>query len=107
MKHHLTTVTLILGFLASTAAQAAPPPGRLLASMCFQCHGTNGQAIKFESIAGKSSREIYKELLEMSKRKKIESIMDLQARAYTPNQMLQISNYLATLPKAPKSSGDD
>lgn len=107
MKINYKTLAAIMLIVASITAQSAPPPGQLLASMCFQCHGTNGQAIKFESIAGKSSREIYKELLEMSKRKKIESIMDLQARAYTPGQMLQIANYLSTLPKAPKSGDDD
>lgn len=106
-----SAVVAVIAVITSSV-QAAPPPGQLLASMCFQCHGTNGQAINFESIAGKSAREIYKELLEMSKRKKPEGIMDLQARAYTPNQILLISNYLATLPKAVKSGsgskgGDD
>ena len=95
---------IIIAAIACSSTQAAPPPGQLLASMCFQCHGTNGQAVGgFESIAGKSSREIYKELLEMSKRTKPEGIMDLQARAYTPNQILQIANYLATLPKGANS----
>ena len=94
---------VVLGLFLYTA-HAGPPQGQLLASMCFQCHGTNGLAVGgFESIAGKSSREIYKELLEMSKRKP-EGIMDLQARAYTPNQILQIANYLATLPKQASAS---
>jgi len=89
--------------LASTALPAAPPPGQLLASMCYQCHGTNGQAVSgFESITGKSATEMYKSLLEMSQRRP-ENIMDLQARAYTPEQLRQLSNYLATLPSTPTS----
>jgi len=72
--------------------------------MCFQCHGTNGQAVGgFESISGKSSREMYTELLEMSKRKKPEGIMDLQVRAFTPTQLLQIATYLSALPKGANS----
>jgi sulfide dehydrogenase cytochrome subunit len=91
------SIVMLYRFICT--AHAGPPQGQLLASMCFQCHGTNGLAVGgFESIAGKSSREIYKELLEMSKRKP-EGIMDYQARAYTPNQILHIANYLATLPK--------
>ena len=78
---------------------AGMPAGQLLAAQCFQCHGTNGKAVGGgESIGGKSSRELYKELLEMSKRRP-EGIMDLQARAYTPGQLLKIATYQSTLPK--------
>ena len=87
-------------------ALAAPPPGQLLASQCFQCHGTNGQAVSgFESITGKSSKEMYGDLLEMSKRKP-EGIMDLQVRAYTPAQLRLIADYLAKLPNAQSSLQD-
>ena len=80
------------------AANAAPPPGQLLAAQCFQCHGTNGQAVAgFESVSGKRANDMYNDLLEMSRRRP-EGIMDLQIRAYTPAQLRLISNYLATLP---------
>lgn len=83
--------------LAAPSLIAAPPPGQLLAAQCFQCHGTNGQAVSgFESISGKSANEMFNELFEWSKRRP-ESIMDLQARAYTPAQLRLIANYLATL----------
>jgi cytochrome c553 len=81
---------------AAPEAAAAPPPGQLLASMCAQCHGTNGQAVSgISSISGKNSDEMYKTLLERSQRR-AENIMDLQARAFTPAQLRQIANYLAT-----------
>ena len=84
--------------LASLSTQAAPPPGQLLASQCFQCHGTNGRAVGgFESINGKSADDMYKKLLEMSSRRP-EGIMDVQARAYTPIQLKLIATYLASLP---------
>jgi len=96
---------LLGGF--SSALQATPPPGRLLAAQCFQCHGTNGQAVGgFESISGKSATAMLKELLEMSRRRP-ESIMDLQARAYTPDQLRLISIYLATLPAGSDDQNDD
>ncbi len=90
---------VLFAVMASAVIQvtAAPPQGQLLASMCYQCHGTNGQAVSgFESITGKSATEMYKSLLEMSQRRP-ENIMDLQARAYTPEQLRQVANYLATL----------
>lgn len=88
----------VVFLVALASAEAAPPAGQLLASMCSQCHGTNGQAVSgFESISGKGATEMYKTLLEMSKRKP-ENIMDLQARAFTPDQLRLIANYLATLP---------
>jgi len=84
--------------VATSTLVAAPPPGQLLAAQCFQCHGTNGQAVSgFESISGKSANEMYNSLFEWATRRP-ESIMDLHARAYTPVQLRLIANYLATLP---------
>ena len=98
------TALCFITVLADDPVSAAPPPGQLLASMCFQCHGTNGQATAgFESISGKSANSMLEELLEMRDRRP-EGIMDLQARAYTPEQLRLIANYLARLPKG---SGDD
>lgn len=71
-------------------------PGRLLASQCAQCHGTNGAGPGFDNIAGKNSAELYHELIEMKYRTSIESIMDRQARGYTDSQLQLISNYLST-----------
>lgn len=99
--HTIGLATLSVSLADRVSAE--PPKGRLLASQCFQCHGTNGQAVGgFESISGKSARELFEELSEMSKRRP-EGIMDLQARGYTPDQLRQISEYLATLPR----SGND
>ena len=96
---------LLLG--TSLAAQGAPPPGQLLSSMCFQCHGTNGQPVAgFEGIGGENANEMYKELLEMSRRKP-EGIMDLQVRAFTPTQLRLIANYLSTLPESSEDEEED
>lgn len=79
---------------ATPGAHAAPPAGRLLASQCAQCHGTNGNGPGFDEIAGKSASELRKDLLEM-KRRPVEGIMDRQARGYTDAQIKLIADYLA------------
>jgi sulfide dehydrogenase cytochrome subunit len=89
------TLTGFALLIAATSAQAEP--GRLLASQCAQCHGTNGAGPGYDEIAGKSARELYNELREM-KYRPIEGIMDRQARGYTDAQLDLISNYLSTLP---------
>lgn len=93
-----STTVLMISCTVQFRTAAAPPPGQLLASHCFQCHGTNGRAVGgFESISGKPAKDMYEKLLEMSRRP-VENIMDAQARAFTPAQLSLIANYLATLP---------
>lgn len=99
MKHSrpffiaLGGITLLMSGASSTSMAE---PGRLLASQCAQCHGTNGAGPGFDNIAGKNPGELYHELIEMKYRTNIESIMDRQARGYTDDQLLLISNYLST-----------
>jgi sulfide dehydrogenase cytochrome subunit len=81
------------------AAAEPPPPGRLLASQCAQCHGTNGNG-GFEELAGESAREIYDELIEMKYRRGTESIMDLAARGYGDAELRLIADWFASQPRA-------
>lgn len=71
------------------SAQAASPAGRLLASNCYQCHGTNGTG-GFEEIRGKSAEE----LLEFLAKPAPSNIMAAHAQGYTPAQLSQIAAYL-------------
>lgn len=99
------TILLVLS-LAAAAAQAqsaAPPAGRLLASNCFQCHGTNGAGPGFDSIAGKSVDEIYKELKEMQRKEPGNDIMKAHARGYTDEQLRALSAYLSQQRKSSSS----
>ena len=70
-------------------------PGRLLASNCFQCHGTDGRG-GFEKLAGKSSSDIVKELKEMRAENKPGEIMNRHAAGYTDAQLKLIGDYFAT-----------
>ena len=54
---------LLAATLSPLTAQAVPPEGRLLASNCFQCHGTSGKGPGFERLAGLPAAEILAELL--------------------------------------------
>jgi len=80
--------------LLVAAVPASAEPGRLLASQCAQCHGTNGAGPGFEQIAGK---DLFNDLIDM-KYRPIEGIMDRQARGYTDEQLRLISDYLSTQP---------
>lgn len=98
--HRLITTAgfaaLVLGAQISSAqAASAPHPGRLLASNCFQCHGTEGRG-GFESLAGKS---VYGDLREMKYETVGNNIMKAHARGYTDAELRLIADYFAQLPR--------
>jgi cytochrome c553 len=103
----LSTAALLGASLLASAAwaqTATPPAGRLLASNCFQCHGTNGAGPGFDTIAGKSVDEIYKNLREMKSETPGNDIMKAHARGYTDEQLRQISAYLSQQRSSSSSS---
>jgi sulfide dehydrogenase cytochrome subunit len=101
VKHlstHLITITLLTATgayaLAAGVSTEPPPPGRLLASQCFQCHGTNGKSqTDIDSIDGESASGLLKELLEMKASTKIE-VMNQQAKVYSDAELRLIANFL-------------
>ena len=91
MRHAI----LLAAALAAPALVHGQTPGRLLASNCFQCHGTDGRG-GFDKLAGKSSSEIVKELKEMRAENKPGEIMNRHAAGYTDAQLKLIGDYFAT-----------
>lgn len=82
---------------AAASAQTVPsPPGRLLASNCFQCHGTNGQGPGFDRIGGKSANELYGEMKEFQAGKEGQGIMARHAMGYTDAQLRSLAQWLST-----------
>jgi mono/diheme cytochrome c family protein len=73
----------------STIVQPANTEGRLLASNCFQCHGTLGLG-GFDKIRGDES----KELLEFATKAADRDIMAAHAQGYTPEQLRKVIAYL-------------
>jgi cytochrome subunit of sulfide dehydrogenase len=91
-----TSVAFAAMLSAAVAVSAAPPPpGRLLASNCFQCHGTNGAGPGFENLAGKSARSIYEEMKELQAGKEGENIMSKHSRGYTDEQLHLLAEWLS------------
>lgn len=68
---------------------AASTEGRLLASNCFQCHGTNGTG-GFDNIRGGEAQEITEFLTKTASK----DIMAAHAQGYTPAQLQKIIAYL-------------
>ena len=83
----------------AAAAQVAPvdDPGRLLASNCFQCHGTDGRGVR-GGFEGLEAGEIADELREMAASGRFageEGIMRVHAQAYSPAEVATIARYIA------------
>lgn len=86
-----------------TATTSTPPTasgalnGRLLASNCFQCHGTNGTG-GFDRLAGKSAAEIYGELRGFASGKEdANGIMAAHAMGFSDTQLKSIASYFASV----------
>lgn len=74
-------------------------PGRLLASGCFQCHGTNGMNGSFDALAGDSRQDMLDKLNDMRRKRLRDNIMFPHASGYTSEQLWQIADYFSKLPK--------
>lgn len=94
------SIGVVLGLIPlACMAQSAgvPPPGRLLASNCFQCHGTNGNAVSgFEKLAGMSVDKFSEEMRELQTEADKDGIMKPHANAYTEVQLQEMGRYFAS-----------
>lgn len=73
----------------SAIAQPANTEGRLLASNCYQCHGTLGTG-GFDSIRGSEASEVLEYLTKTANK----DIMAAHAQGYTRAQLQSIITYL-------------
>ena len=95
--HPLIKVALAaagLALLPPAHAQTVPA-GRLLASNCYQCHGTNGKGPGFDTLAGKSAAELYKDMKEFQSGKEGQNIMAKHAMGYTDAQLRALADWLS------------
>lgn len=87
-------------------ANYAVTRGRLLASQCFQCHGSNGRSVNgWDSIAGESYGEILEELNEYP----TTHIMGAATIGYTQQEREDLATYLSSINESGSysDSGDD
>jgi cytochrome c553 len=84
-----------------------PDGARLLASQCFQCHGTDGRSqTDIDSLAGESERELIEEMLEM-RRDNDNDLMTYQAHGYSDAQIRAIAAYIAAVSGSTGGGSDD
>jgi len=69
-------------------------PGRVLASNCFQCHGTNGYAGELK-IGEQSASSIISDINEMKRKDPRSNIMIVHAKAYTDEEIKLIATYIS------------
>lgn len=91
----LPLVLALTSVHAQTTASTAPN-GRLLASNCFQCHGTNGKGPGFDRLAGKSASSLYSDLKEFQAGQEGDGIMARHALGYTDAQLQALAQWLST-----------
>ncbi len=96
ISHRLLALALCSATGPVLAQVHVAQPGRLLASNCFQCHGTNGRGPGFDSLAGKSGNEIYEKLKSFQSGKEGNGLMARHAMGYTDAQMRAIGDWFAT-----------
>lgn len=77
------------GSSGSRTVQPKNTEGRLLASNCFQCHGTMGTG-GFENIRGGEAKEVLEYMTKTASR----DIMAAHAQGYTTAQLQKIIAYL-------------
>lgn len=99
MKFWIGMAAVACGMGSLPAWSQAADDGRLLASGCFQCHGTNGARGGFDSLAGKSKQDLLNELSEMRTKSARANIMNPHARGYTSYQLSLIADYFSRQPK--------
>lgn len=85
----VTTIQNLIGQPVTTVLQPTNTSGRLLASNCFQCHGTGGVG-GFENIRGGEASEIRDYLYQSAN----SGIMAAHAQGYTTAQINAIITYL-------------
>lgn len=85
----LSNISAIVGTSQNSTMQPTNTNGRLLASNCFQCHGTGGKG-GFDSIQGKDAAEVREYLAKAAN----SSIMAAHAQGYTSAQLDAIVSYL-------------
>lgn len=89
-----TTVNAETNSKLNLKAAAIDLPGRVLASNCFQCHGTNGYAGELK-IGEQSASSIISDMNEMRTKDPRSNIMNVHARAYTNEEIKLIANYIS------------
>ncbi len=92
----LLAAVLAIAPLGARAQGTDPNLGRMLASNCANCHGTNGASVGgMPSLAGKPRAALLQMLREYRDGKRPATIMHQLAKGYTDAQLEAVSTYLS------------
>lgn len=92
-------VALTMACTGARAQTPPPPAGQLLASNCFQCHGTNGNGPGFDRLAGMPADKLYEEMLEL-RAGHGNGLMVKHSLIYSDAQLRLIADWFAAQPAA-------
>jgi len=99
----IIAITSLAAIVAGNAANAQvlndASDGRLLASGCFQCHGTDGRSGGFDALAGDGKKDLIEKLRDMARKNQRSNIMFPHAKGYTAREIELIAEYFSRLPK--------
>jgi sulfide dehydrogenase cytochrome subunit len=90
---------LFLGLAFTHAAQAADiTRGKILASTCFACHGTDGKSAgAIPSIYGFPAETLYHNMKAFQDGTRPATVMGRHARGYTDEEIRLIADYLSNI----------
>ena len=79
-------------------AQASGPTGQAMAQNCYVCHGPKGQAVPpIPALARVPADVIRARMMEFKTDQRPSTVMARIAKGYSDEQIVAISDYLATL----------
>jgi sulfide dehydrogenase cytochrome subunit len=95
IRDNVTTVEVAVTVLSGAVTATEPHPGRVLASNCFQCHGTNGSG-GFDKLRGEGRDSLLSELRKFaSGAEDPTGIMAAHAMGYTDEQLQLIADFFS------------
>lgn len=98
---------ILLGFVAVCAAAAVQaqedPAVREKATVCFECHGPNGNSTNpaYPILAGQSWRYIFIELKDFKEGRRSDPQMSLRAANLSQDDMIALANFFAAQKQLP------
>jgi cytochrome c553 len=97
----LSQVVLTPGEVAPSNAAAIGHGGTLARTRCSMCHGTGGAPTQatIPNLAGHSAGAIYKQLQDFKSGARVSAIMTAMIGALTTQDMQEIADYYASLPR--------
>lgn len=101
MRRTSIATLLVLVALSAFSARAADPNAtRNLASVCANCHGTNGHSTGvMPSLAGLESSYMAQQLIEFKTGKRPATIMHQLSKGLTDEQIGELASYFAAQSK--------